>query len=303
MGTRRTQLRYLTAVAREGQMTSAARTLGVAQPTLSQAIAQLESEVGAQLLERHSRGVTLTPAGSAFLQRARVAVSAEDDVAQTAGWLARSAQGSLTVGFVGPPPAVTAPRLLDAFAGAHPQAQVSLLDLPFPSDPISEWLKDVDMAFCHAPELDEGVVSQPVRVTPRAVVLAERHPLSGRPELTVGDVVDERFISYDPGVQARWAGFHSLDDHRGGPPPQTTEDRVRSSLQMAGTIAQSRAITTVPHCDAAVAAELLPGVTAIPIRDARPAVLSLVWRGENSNPLVRALVQTAARLGQEGYGL
>ena len=57
-------------------MTSAARRLKVTQPTLSHAIARLESHLGVALLDRHSRGVRLTPAGKAFLRKARDALSA-----------------------------------------------------------------------------------------------------------------------------------------------------------------------------------------------------------------------------------
>src|SRR4051812_7666276 len=73
------QLRYFVAVAQAGQLTEAARRLDVAQPTLSQAIARLESQLGVQLLERENRGVTLTPTGRAFLGKAQVVVSAADD--------------------------------------------------------------------------------------------------------------------------------------------------------------------------------------------------------------------------------
>ena len=60
---RRGHLDYFVAVAEEGQITRAAVRLHVAQPALSQAMAQLESELGVMLLTRHSRGVTLTPGG------------------------------------------------------------------------------------------------------------------------------------------------------------------------------------------------------------------------------------------------
>ena len=72
------QLRYFVTVAEEGQMTRAARKLHLAQPALSQAIAQLESELGIDLLVRHARGVTLTPAGETFVPKARLALAAAD---------------------------------------------------------------------------------------------------------------------------------------------------------------------------------------------------------------------------------
>lgn len=65
------QLRYLEAVARCGSMMAAAATCHVSQPALSVQIKKLEEEVGAPLLVRGARGVTLTPAGSRTLVTAR----------------------------------------------------------------------------------------------------------------------------------------------------------------------------------------------------------------------------------------
>src|SRR5205823_11580748 len=89
---KRGQLRYFVTVADEGQMTRAARKLHVAQPALSHAIAQLEAELGIELLQRHARGVSLTPAGEAFLVKARTALAAGTEAEQTAKSLARAAR-------------------------------------------------------------------------------------------------------------------------------------------------------------------------------------------------------------------
>jgi DNA-binding transcriptional LysR family regulator len=64
-------LRYFLAVAELGSFSKAAARVSVTQPTLSVGIAKLEDEVGARLFERTTRRVSLTPAGSRFLQHAK----------------------------------------------------------------------------------------------------------------------------------------------------------------------------------------------------------------------------------------
>src|SRR5262249_12388824 len=132
MLSRASQLQYFIAVAEERQITRAARRLKLAQPVLSQALAQLEAEVGIELLERNARGVTLTAAGEAFLVDARRAFAADIDAARPAEALARGSSGTIAVGFVGPPPPVSDPDVFASFAEAHPELEVSFQDLPFP---------------------------------------------------------------------------------------------------------------------------------------------------------------------------
>lgn len=78
------QLRYLTAVADEGSLTQAAARLGVTQPVLSRALAQLQQELGTALLKRSDRKLILTAEGEAALIPARRAVAAVQDVQRSA---------------------------------------------------------------------------------------------------------------------------------------------------------------------------------------------------------------------------
>lgn len=56
-----------------GSIRGAARRLGISQPGLTRSLQQLEEDLGVQLMHRGVRGASLTPAGSTFLARARLA--------------------------------------------------------------------------------------------------------------------------------------------------------------------------------------------------------------------------------------
>ena len=91
-------LRYFVAVAEEAGFTAAARRAHVTQQVLSAQIRQLEDAVGTALLERTSRGVVLTAAGSAFLDVAREILAALDRGVAAARNAARAVSGRLAVG-------------------------------------------------------------------------------------------------------------------------------------------------------------------------------------------------------------
>jgi DNA-binding transcriptional LysR family regulator len=292
---RRGQLRYFVTVVEEGQMTRAARRLEIAQPALSQAIAQLESEVGVRLLARHARGVTLTAAGEEFYEKARGAVAAAADAAQTAESLSRGQKGTIEFGFVGVPPGVESLVPLEAFAAAHPDIDIRYRELPFPAASTSSWLAEVDVAVCHRPPADPDVWELELRREQRLVLAPKRHPLASRAELSLVDVLDQTFVSFAPAVDPGWAGFWCLDDHRGGPPRELTRDGAANPHEVMAALAVRSAITTVP-ASVKLILNLLTGVVAIPLRDAERSTIVLVGHENRRNPLVASLAEFAREL-------
>src|SRR4051794_4949205 len=65
-----TRLRVIDAVARHESVTAAARELHYSQPSVTHHLGRLESETGAQLVQRVGRGIRLTPAGRLLADRA-----------------------------------------------------------------------------------------------------------------------------------------------------------------------------------------------------------------------------------------
>jgi DNA-binding transcriptional LysR family regulator len=124
------QLRYFVAVVDAGSFTAAARRLHVTQPSLSQQLRALEAELGGELVTRLPRGLRLTPAGEAFLPRARSALRAADDAAALARRAIAEGPGNLclAVSPAIPPPLVAA--ALAGWAGAGPDRVARWHDYP-----------------------------------------------------------------------------------------------------------------------------------------------------------------------------
>jgi molybdate transport repressor ModE-like protein len=77
------QVRYFAAVAESGSISRAARQLSVSQSAVTEAIKELESDLGAALLERSGRGVALTHRGQMFLRHANRILEAVADARRT----------------------------------------------------------------------------------------------------------------------------------------------------------------------------------------------------------------------------
>ena len=121
-------LRYFVAIAEEQSFTGAAERLWVAQPGLSTQIRRLEEELGVKLFERHTRGVDLTAAGKLFLERARVALAAADDVRAVGSDLASDVVGAVRLGIATRPKSDLVPSLLAHFGAMRPDVEMTVVE-------------------------------------------------------------------------------------------------------------------------------------------------------------------------------
>ena len=73
------QLETVVAIAEEGALVRAARRLHISQPPLTRKLRALEEELGTELFERRASGMTPTPAGRLFVERARAILASVED--------------------------------------------------------------------------------------------------------------------------------------------------------------------------------------------------------------------------------
>jgi DNA-binding transcriptional LysR family regulator len=173
-------LRYFIAVAEEGHITRAAERLDMEQPPLSRRIKAIEEELGAQLFRRKPRGVELTDAGRAFLDKARAVFASLDNAVQTTRSTARGEQGRICVGVTPTSPFHPfVPHAIRAFRDAFPLVTVTLEEGQ--TNELIEHLRhaQIDVAFIRSPPSDpEGLAVFPLLEEAMVVALPSKHALA-----------------------------------------------------------------------------------------------------------------------------
>lgn len=211
-------LRYYLAICREGNMSRAAQVLHVTQPTLSRQIADLERELGCELLIRGSRTVTPTEKGLYLRRRAEEIVALAD---QTASDLARGDEAVEGDVFIGAGESegmrIVASRIR-AFRERYPQVRFHLRSGN--SIDVIEWLERglVDFAVLIAfPDVNRFAH---VRLHPTdtwGVLMPAGHPLAQKEAVGPRDLADLPLIvsgqALETGELSQW--FGDLHDRLG----------------------------------------------------------------------------------------
>jgi len=94
------QLKYFLTIAREGQVTRAAKILNMEQPPLSRQLKQMEDELGVRLFDRHGKGLQLTDAGILLKLKAETLISQFNETIEEMKELEEGVRGVLSIGAV-----------------------------------------------------------------------------------------------------------------------------------------------------------------------------------------------------------
>jgi DNA-binding transcriptional LysR family regulator len=233
-------LRYFVAVAEHGHITRAAESLGIQQPPLSQQIKALEDELGVQLLRRKPRGVELTDAGAAFLERARAILGEVDRALASTRRTARGEEGRVVVGFTSSAPFHPfVPRVIRMFREASPH--VSLVLEESGSRDLVQGLRDetIDAAFIRSPVVDVAdLIVQPLLTEKMLVALPAGHPLAAdSAPLQLTELATQTFVLYKrPGAPGLYDSIITAC-HGAGFSPLVGQEapRIVSTLNLVAT--------------------------------------------------------------------
>lgn len=188
-------LRYFCAVAEEKNLTRAAEKLFIAQPPLTRQIKQLEEDIGAQLFNRHSRGLTLTPAGEYFWEQAQQILTKADLVRENTRQIAEEEKSVFSIGFV---PSVFYGYLPSLVRDLRQQANVNIMLHDLKTGEQINALKTgkIDIGFGRLTIPDEQVEQTTLFQEALLVALHVGHPLLKKGEPTLEELAKMPMILY-----------------------------------------------------------------------------------------------------------
>lgn len=190
-------IRYFLVVAEELHFGRAAARLNMAQPALSQRIQALESELQVELFNRGNRRVELTPAGNAFLSRARQILSDFDEAVLVAQRSHRSETGQLVIGTI---PNGMGGKLfrevLPQFREHFPDVKVVVQSRSTTSQIAALHNGQLDIALLRMPVSDPRLSFRARFKDRLAVALAANHPKARARGLSLASVADEPQIMF-----------------------------------------------------------------------------------------------------------
>ena len=182
------ELAYFLAVADELHFGRAAARLGIAQPSLSKAIRNLERRLGTGLLERSSRTVALTPAGEVLASEARHALDAVSAAARRTR-RAGTQERFLVLAMKPGGDAGLLPGILAAYNRDPAALPVEVTFEPGRARLLRDGRADV--AFLYSHDDPRGLDTEPLLSEPPMAVLPASHPLAGRAGLRMAELRGE----------------------------------------------------------------------------------------------------------------
>ena len=269
------QLRYLSAVAEFRHFGRAAEACLVTQSTLSAGIRELETLLGATLVERTKRRVAMTPLGERIVTRARTVLAEVEDIVDTVRAAGEPLSGPLRLGVIPTIGPYLLPGFLPALRAAYPRLEVSL------REDLTGRLLDrlsaggLDVVLLALPYEAGTLETAAASDDPFWLACPPDHRLAEADEVTAADLAGEDLLLLEDG--------HCLRDHalaachlKGKRSEEFEATSLHTIVQM---VAGGIGVTLVPKV--ALDAGILVGTGLVAVRLAGPASwrrLGFAWR-------------------------
>lgn len=229
-------LRSFVAVAEELHFARAAERLHIEQSPLSRTIKELESDIGAQLFDRNSRGTRLTLPGQVLVEAVQRIFQAVEQARHNVQAAAAGYRGSLRIALSD---GVLPQRLSAVLARCReeePEVEIRLFEVSL-SEQLRGLREDLfDAGFSRSENVGQGLTAQAVWQTPLTVAVPARHPLLAFQQIPLAEALRYPLVLFDPQTHS---GLHQQIDRllRQIPIQATVTEHVSSHEVMLTLVA------------------------------------------------------------------
>ena len=200
-------------VARLRSFSRGATASGVSQSAASQAIQQLEAELGAVLLDRSRRPLQPTEEGRGFFEACRTLLQGFEQARAELAASRQRVEGTVRVAAIYSVGLHDMSRHMHPFMSAHPQARV-LLECLHPHKVVEAVLNDeADVGILSYPTATRVLEVLPLRSEPMVVVTHPSHRLARKRRVAPADLNGEAFVAFDHDLAVRRAIDRALKQH------------------------------------------------------------------------------------------
>lgn len=203
-------LNYFLEIAREGNMTRAAKSLHVSQSSLSKQMKELESELGKRLFTRTSLGLSLTDEGMLLRKRAEDIVAIVNKTTEEFASLDEITGGDIHIGCAESHLIKYLARSIKAFKVNYPLLRFHLFsgDTSLVTEHLDRGLLDFAV-IVEPPDLSKYNYIEMPGTDQWGLVMKKDHPLTSKSEITVDDLIGIDLICSSQSIKAdipRWCG-------------------------------------------------------------------------------------------------
>ena len=183
------QLRYFIAVVEAGSFSGAAARLRISQPSVGQQVKNLEEELGSALLQRHSRGVSVTPIGTEFAELARDIVARAEAAVRSVQDQAAQPFGQVRIGMTVSAAAPLAAAMVRATAERFPKIEFLI------TESLSHYLldmlmsDDLDLSLAYIGDFPEGLRGETLAQEDFHLCVPAGHALADRETIAMREVL------------------------------------------------------------------------------------------------------------------
>ncbi len=270
------QLQFLLALRAEGSFVAAAEAVGVTQPTLSAGIKDLETALGATLVERSRNGAALTAAGEEAAERAARALGEVEDMVRAVQAAGQPLAGVFRLGAIPTIAPFLLPRALPLLKGKFPKLRLQMReDL---THRLIEGLRarTLDAALIALPYEAHGIATAPIAEDEFFLLCPEGHELAKRNDLSPEQLESDELLLLEDGHCLR---DHALSACQLAPGRRLSEVGATSLHTLVHMVAGGMGVTLLPKLAAEGGAAAGAHVAVRPF--AEPLVgrsIGVAWR-------------------------